>query len=617
MKSKATVKPSYSLRQNLRFVLGNIWRRDRPLIWYGLIRIPTASLIPFCTLLLPKITLDCLEQQVSVEEMFWRICGIIAVISLVGILYQYCRSRAYPARSLSGTRYTADLVGKHVDTDYSNIESSEGQTLWRRAINAIYSDYTGIIQFQRVLIDLLENAAGFLLYAGVLATLHPLIPVLLIATSLAGYAAMRAANRYEYVHRNERAALDKKIFYLIDKGSDYKAAKDIRAYRMTDWFGRLFGSFMKERVACERKVEARGFRADLVNAGMAILRDALAYAYLIWQVIEGNISVGDFTLFFGTIAGFSTWLIGMCNRAAQLVRASNEVCDLRNFLDLQDQSNRDSGIPLPAESELPIDIVFDHVSFHYPGSEMDVLHDVNLHIHPGEKLALVGVNGAGKTTCVKLLCGLYYPTRGRILINGKDTREYNRDEYFTLFSAVFQEVNPIPESVEQNISLLPHEQTDSGRVEHCLRQAGLWKKIESLPDGLQSMMVREVYEEAVQFSGGELQKLLLARALYKSAPIMVLDEPTAALDPIAENQLYLSYSEMIAGRTSLYISHRLSSTRFCDRIVFLKDGRLAEMGSHDELMLLGGEYAAMFEIQSHYYRENPETLHTPEGGGTE
>ena len=247
----------------------------------------------------------------------------------------------------------------------------------------------------------------------------------------------------------------------------------------------------------------------------------------------------------------------------------------------------------------------DNVSFRYPGTEKDILHNINLTIPAGERLAIVGLNGAGKTTLVSLLCGLLDPTEGRVLLNGKDICIFDRQAYYRLFSTVFQNFSLLKISLAEEISL-QMEHTDRERVQLCLEKAGLLEKVCELPKGMDTHTNRDIWEDGVQLSGGQIQRLLLARALYRDAPILLLDEPTAALDPLAENELYLKYDEMTAGKTSLFISHRLASTRFCDRVLFLKNGSIAEEGTHETLMKAGGEYAALFEVQSQYYQEGRE-----------
>ena len=238
----------------------------------------------------------------------------------------------------------------------------------------------------------------------------------------------------------------------------------------------------------------------------------------------------------------------------------------------------------------------------YPGADADTIHDLSLTVHPGEKLAIVGLNGAGKTTLVKLLCGLLDPVQGAVLLNGRDIRAFDRRKYYALFSAVFQEFSVLDVTIAEQIAQCA-EGIDYKRIADCAEKAGLTAMIERLPEGLQTHMGREVYLDGVLFSGGETQRLMLARALYKNGPILLLDEPTAALDPIAENDIYMKYNDMTAGKTSVFISHRLASTRFCDRIIFIADGNIAEEGTHESLLALGGAYAKLFEVQSRYYQE--------------
>ncbi len=213
-----------------------------------------------------------------------------------------------------------------------------------------------------------------------------------------------------------------------------------------------------------------------------------------------------------------------------------------------------------------------------------------------------GLNGAGKTTLVKVMCGFLDPTEGRVLLNGQDIRKYNRRDYYGLFSAVFQEFLIMPTTIATNVAQ-SEEEIDMDRVKACLDKAGLKEKVESQPRQYQTLLNREVYEDAIMLSGGESQRLMLARALYKDAPMIILDEPTAALDPIAEADMYAKYHAMTRGKSSVYISHRLASTRFCDRILLMDQAKIIEEGTHEALLALGGRYAELFAVQSKYYQE--------------
>ena len=223
-------------------------------------------------------------------------------------------------------------------------------------------------------------------------------------------------------------------------------------------------------------------------------------------------------------------------------------------------------------------------------------------IKHGEKIAIVGLNGAGKSTLVKIITGLLHPDSGDVYIYGKNTWAYKTDELYENFTAVFQDTVLLPTTISKNIALQDKNNIDSEKVHQCLELSDLTPKISSLPFKEESLLVRELNDSAVTFSGGELQKLYLAKSLYKDAPIIILDEPTAALDPIAENNMYLKYNELTQNKTSIYISHRLASTKFCDKIILLENAKIVEMGTHEELMLLNGKYAEMYKVQGKYYK---------------
>lgn len=284
-----------------------------------------------------------------------------------------------------------------------------------------------------------------------------------------------------------------------------------------------------------------------------------------------------------------------------LRKQSLDISAVREFLDYPETFKMEEGIPIIPDLHIPYQIELRDVSFRYPGAEKDTLTHINLMIRPGEKLAIVGLNGAGKTTLVKLICGFLDPTDGKVLLNNTDIRTYNRRDYYRLFSAVFQDFSVLDVTIAENIAQTD-ENINSDMMKRCIGQAGLTEKIDSLPDGVNTHLGK-VFEDGINLSGGELQRLMLARALYKNAPIIVLDEPTSALDPIAESEIYNKYSELTDGRMAIYISHRLASTRFCDRIILIAEGSIDEEGTHDELIARKGHYADLFEIQGRYYRK--------------
>jgi len=345
-------------------------------------------------------------------------------------------------------------------------------------------------------------------------------------------------------------------------------------------------------------------QSQLTDTLMILLRDGAAYAFLIHLVLNNRMSLGEFVFVFAAVGALAGWVSGILTSADDLSKACVEMNDIKAMLDYPNRMNTGPGIPLPTANELPPSIELKGVGYTYPKAENAALIDINVSISHGERIAIVGANGAGKTTLVKLLCGLYTPTQGEVLFNGNHVQAYNRDEFYTQFSIVFQDLHLISSTIAENISYQVNY--DREKFAHSIGVTGFDTKIKSLPEKENTLLVRAVHRQATELSGGEKQKLAMARALYKDAPVIILDEPTAALDPLAENEIYQQYAKLTEGKTSVYISHRLASTRFCDRILLIEDNIIAEQGSHDELMALDGTYARMFEVQASYYREETE-----------
>lgn len=600
MKNKNKPKPLYSLPSNLWFLLRISWQIDKSLFISILIRIPVLVLLPLLAAYLSKYVVELVSNQASAQTLITYVLGISAALLSLHMLNNYVSAkiewRAYGNRFL----YLNLITEKMMDADYENIENPDGQTKMKRALNSLDGDTGGTQQVFAQFVNICANTVGLATYSALIFMLSPWLVLFLCGMTILSYFVNKSHNYWVHRHKDQWTPIDRKLSYIHNKAGNFENAKDMRLYGMSGWFKDMFGGLLASRLAWHTKTEKRGFALDSVGAILALGRDAAAYGVLIYQVVHNGITAAEFVLYFALISQYSGWLFGLIDTYNKLQQISLGFCDVRDFLDMPDRSNRGQGALLPTS---PPEIVFDQVSFSYPGSESAALNNISFTIKQGEKIALVGLNGAGKSTLVKLLCGLYHPTEGSIKVGHKDIATYNRDEYCTLLSVVFQEISLLPISVAKNIALCEEKLIDQEKLERVLKLSGLYEKVQSLPEKEHTLLLKSIHDNATDLSGGELQKLALARALYKGGAVIVLDEPTAALDPIAENEMYLKYNELTMNATSLFISHRLSSTRFCDRILLLEQGRIVEEGSHNELMLRGGKYAQLFDLQSHYYKE--------------
>lgn len=557
--------------------------------------------IPVLEMTLPKIILS----ELSSGGPWQRLAAVTAAASLSLILLialgKLCERCVYDRKIHMGLYYLRWIAGKTLETDYENRESERFRTLQQECCRMCQENESELRNVYYSWIGLLSGVAGFFAYSAVLARLHPLLLVFLILTALAGSFTGRAPVKWLDAHSAERARYNRQLGYVDLAAEDPKAAKDILLYRMGVRLRERYGENMEKIAGWYRRYGRVVLRSSIADSSLSLLREGAAYAYLIVLALRGAIGAGDFVLYFAAISGFSAWMRAIVTHLTALRRTSLMTDKFRAFLDTPERFRREGGISTGGMRTSPETFLLTKVRYRYAGAPSDAVAGISLRIGAGEHIGIVGLNGAGKTTLVKLLCGLIDPTEGEIRYGGAAIPAYNRLEYYELFSAVFQQYSLLPVPLCENVAA--SEQCDLQKVRSCLERAGLWEKAASLPDGVHTLCDRTVHEHGAAFSGGEVQKLLLARALYRDAPVLLLDEPTAALDPIAERELYESYHTITRGKTAVFISHRLASTRFCDRILLIEDGRIAEEGSHEALMRLGGRYAALYETQAAYYRE--------------
>ena len=577
------------------------------------ILLPAGSVLPvllsLITIAIPKIILDRIAQRADGSVMLAWIVGTGIGLFLVSAANLVVQNQIISCSE--GFLYTF-LVRKWeermMDLDYELFSSQEGKLSAEKARNSISSPNWGVVTWLGRTTALLESAGGLLVYGTMIGALHPVIlAILLIFFGIEmWYGAVIEKKNHQM--KGTRASVDRKLNYIAYGTKGMAEGKDIRMYSMLPWLRQKTREAIRSKDRLGKTIS--GWERKKMDLGgmLVFLRSVLAYGYLIYLYFYHEMTIGDFTLYFAAITRLGNWLGKLTQAISGFLEANNYVTDFRQFMTMEIEKTETRYRTEVLET--PVSFTWEHVSFSYwemdehgNQREIPVLKDVNLEIKAGEKLAIVGVNGAGKTTFVKLLCGLLKPKEGTIFINGLDSREFDREDYFRLFSAVFQRSGVLPVSIRENVALNIREQTDEEDVWNCLRLAGLARKVQSLPDGIDTCLVKRISEHGTELSGGELQRLLLARALYKNAPVLILDEPTAALDPIAEHEIYEKYRELTEGKTSIFISHRLASTRFCDRILVMEEGRILESGTHEELTKQNRRYAEMFEVQSRYYRE--------------
>jgi len=588
---------------NLAYMWRANWGFDKACLALPMLQIPLDVGASLLGLLLPKLVLDGLARHDDLARLLLQIAICAALLVALKVISErvvaLLQAHAWHFYCLWSA---IEINRQRMRVDYEIFSSPQGKIASQKATQASCNNINwGTNSFFNKLKEVLLNLLGFASFATILSTLHPLIIVYLLLSYLIDGTVALFLERARHKLRDPEAALWRKTNYLAQRTSLAAYAKDIRLYTLTGWLQGLREGLLKEELNLNGRKERLSLFQMLLEGLLVFMRDGLAYAYLTKHMLDDPaMTIGTFSVYFATIAGFGNWLINLVLGAQGLASANNCVKDFRAFME-----NDRPAIGRLVESPPPHSLRLEHVSYAYPESETLVLDDISLEIAAGENLALVGVNGAGKTTLVKLLCGLLHPTQGEIYLDDVNIREFAREDYFARFAAVFQDINLLPVSLAQNITFT-HEldEEQEARLWRALEQAGLAEHVRQLPKEIHTKLLRQFHADGVDFSGGELQKLLLARALYSNAPVLILDEPTAALDPIAENELYLKYHALTQGKTSVYISHRLSSTRFCDRVVLLDGAKLAESGTHGELMAMGGKYAEMFVVSSKYYQED-------------
>ena len=554
---------------------------------------------------IPKIVLALVENKVTTDTMIKVLVAvgiIILVVKLINTKAQYVGEYAWD-------KVYKGLVSKYLrksfTTDFKNMENPDFLDLIERSKHAMYN-YQGISGYCRRGSNILSNIVLVVIAGAAIAVINPLIILVLLVISYFIYKILDSTMEWTKVNfRDAMSSNFRKNYYFSSTARDFKYAKDIRLFKMQDFIEQTWKDINTVYYAACKKNHRKWVMCEAKMSFLRLFQNLLLYVVLIYMVLNKGMSISDFVLYIGLVASFSTAMTDMFCNMVWMNMNRMELDDFRTFLDWnEDKPDIEKGQGVSKNIGLKqFEFKFENVSFKYPGHEKYVLKNINLTIEAGSKLAVVGINGAGKTTLTKLLMRLYEPTEGRILLNGVDVKKYDRDTYFKIFAPVFQNIEIFAFPVWQNISMKPENETDKNRTMEALERSGLDEKINKYENKIDTMLLRIFDPNGVDLSGGERQRLAMARALYQNREVLVLDEPTAALDALAEDRMYQEFNQMVKGKTAIFISHRLSSTRFCDKIVMFEDGRIIEEGTHEQLINANGKYRNMFQVQAQYYKD--------------
>lgn len=604
----------YSLSNNVFFLLRMI-RKYLPMSFvFVIIDIPLAVFLDYVGVRIPNLIVGMI-QGYSVSVGIIVAFGIASVVAAV--ILQYGNRMVSAQAPQLCAKLDLKLFEKYMTCSYEKLEDADFTAHYKEADGYLADDNHFLSEAAMHIIEIGSGALGIILYFSILIRLPKWVLAVLITGTIVELLISRNAENERKKRQETIGRLTRKADYMNKTAADVRSAKDIRIFGMIPWLEEKFTAVLDRFHIENTQVEKQRIRIAGIRAGISGVLEILTGILLAVFVLQEKLSLAEYILYVGAIRSFSMWSFQFGTLMQNFYRMNGDLSRIRSFIDreetiqlnTQTQVNKQSNRSIVNTTGMKFDhvskIEFLHVFYRYPKSDRWIVKDLSFVIEDGEKIALVGMNGAGKTTMIKLLCGLLIPTKGTIRINGVSSTDISREDYYRLFSTVFQDIHLFPASIQRNI-VCSDEQIDPIRFDDAVKKSGMDQVAQKFRDGLNTLLVAEVDEEAVNLSGGQVQKLMLARAIYKNAPILLLDEPTAALDPIAEKNIYLQYNEMAEGKVSVFISHRLASTVFCDRIFFMKNGIIAEEGTHEELIQKKGDYYEAFSVQSKYYQEEEE-----------
>ena len=560
------------------------------------------GITPVIATFFSKLIVDRIRNTTSEEEL------IRTVVILIGICILSYGISAFMSKLNEGyalrmrTFEFVRLCKFAHDSEFSKAEDEEYRNKFSIGMEAVENDGQGFQAVYTNLYLILNNFVTSVLLIGILAMHEPLIILLALLNTGIAFIGNQKYSTFNAAHKEEQEEGWKKAKYYSRTLSDFNYGKDIRVFRLRDYLLKRYRQESNKYIQSYAQVHNYYVKSGFYALLGLLLQDGIAFIWIMKDYYNGRISISYMSFYLTVLVTLSGTLRSLFDESAAISKDLKSSGIYMKMMDEEYQQPVYRGRKrIKAEEQVEIEL--EHVYFRYPHSENYVIKDLSLTIRKGEKLAVVGSNGSGKSTLIKLISGLYRPEKGCIRINGIDQSEFDLQEYYKMFSTVFQDFDIYPGTILENVMGEDKDAANILAAKECIASVGLKEKVEELPKGYDSIATKAIDEEGVDLSGGQKQKLAIARALYKNGNVVILDEPTAALDALAEAEIYESFNQIIQQKTAIFISHRLSSTKFCDKIAYFDASGLKEYGSHEELMAKHQDYYHMFETQGKYYQE--------------
>lgn len=588
-------RDKYSFFTNLFFLIKNWFKKDT----FGAIVVFLSAIIsviiPMVDAFITRTVANSIIESAEISFFIRELSVLFCVYIILKFINVWAEERTWFFQNKVSMLYGVDLMDAVMDKELADFESTKGRSLFERAKSFAFDGDQAdgawsAIRFSK----LLTSFVGFLTYTIIFSKVSFVLIAIVILTSFIAYFLQHKLTEFGNVTADEMSLEEMRLYYLYRIAGESRAQREVRILNAFGMVYSYLAKFSNAYYSILRKYTKKANTSTELQAVLGFVRDFFTYYILAKNASFGKISTGYFIFYLTLVVGFSEWLNNFTGHIMSLKRISIGCGKYREFVDEKKDEDKKPDIDVINDIELK------NLSFQYD-EDSKILKNINLSMKRGDSVAIVGENGAGKTTLIKVLAGLYKPTAGEIYVNGKDFNNFSSESIYKRTSILFQDYFMLPGTLLENMD---NKSLDEKKATEFVEKLGLKDRIDGLTDGLQSEVIDVENNKIEGFSGGELQRILLIKSLMKESDILILDEPTAALDPISEEKLYNEYKDFSRDKISIFISHRITSTRFCDRIIYLENGEIAEYGTYEELMKLDGKYKKMFDLQAKYYKED-------------